>query len=48
MEAIKTMPPMERPREKLMLYAANHLSDQELIAILLGTGTPKVPFASNM
>ena len=27
-----------KPREKLMLYGAQHLSDKELMAILLGTG----------
>lgn len=27
-----------KPREKLMLYGAQHLKDQELLAILLGTG----------
>ncbi len=27
-----------KPREKLMLYGAGHLTDKELLAILLGTG----------
>ena len=27
-----------KPREKLMLYGAQHLTDKELLAILLGTG----------
>ena len=27
-----------KPREKLLLYGAGHLSDKELLAILLGTG----------
>lgn len=43
MEAIKNMPPMDRPREKLMQHGVKSLSDEELIAILLGSGTPKVP-----
>ncbi|MFI5161950.1 MAG: UPF0758 domain-containing protein [Sphingobacteriales bacterium] len=43
MEAIKNMPPMDRPREKLIMHGAKALTDQELIAILLGSGTPKVP-----
>ena len=34
---------MERPREKLAVCGVHVLSDQELIAILLGSGTPKVP-----
>jgi DNA repair protein RadC len=43
MEQIKSMPPMERPREKLQHQGAQSLSDQEILAILLGSGTPKVP-----
>jgi len=43
MEQIKSMPVLERPREKLQSNGAKTLSDQELIAILLGSGTPKVP-----
>lgn len=34
---------MERPREKLQYQGVNALSDEELLAILLGSGTPKVP-----
>jgi len=43
MEQIKSMPLMERPREKLRFNGVQSLSDQELLAILLGSGTPKVP-----
>ena len=37
------MPPIERPREKLQMQGAKALSDAELLAILLGSGTPQVP-----
>lgn len=43
MDNIKNLPPMERPREKLQFRGATALSDQELLAILLGSGTPQVP-----
>ena len=33
-------PLQERPREKLLKYGANQLSNAELLAILLGSGTP--------
>jgi DNA repair protein RadC len=36
---IKDWSPEDRPREKLMLKGTSALSDAELIAILLGTGT---------
>ena len=36
---IKEMNEKERPREKLNLYGANNLSDEELLAIILKTGT---------
>lgn len=36
---IKDLPPLERPREKLLAYGADKLSDAELIAILIGSGT---------
>jgi DNA repair protein RadC len=36
---IKDWPPGERPRERLSRAGARHLSDAELIAILLGRGT---------
>jgi len=43
MEKIKNLPPMERPREKLQYQGVAALSDEELLAIFLGSGTPKVP-----
>lgn len=43
MENIKNIPIMERPREKLLQQGAQSLSDEELLAILLGSGTPKYP-----
>lgn len=36
---IKDLPKDERPREKLLKYGADKLSDAELLAILLRTGT---------
>ncbi len=41
MKKIKDMPLQDRPREKLLQKGADALSDQELIAILLGKGTEK-------
>ena len=38
-KTIKDLPEDERPREKLLKYGADKLSDTELIAILLRTGT---------
>lgn len=38
MAKIKEMPKIERPREKLLKYGPNKLSDVELLAILLGNG----------
>jgi len=35
---IKTMPPEERPREKLLSCGAAYLSDVELMAVMLGSG----------
>ena len=35
---IKTMPPEERPREKLLSCGASYLSDVELMAVMLGSG----------
>jgi DNA repair protein RadC len=46
MERIKNLPPTERPREKLQFDGASSLTDQELLAILLGSGTPQVPVNS--
>lgn len=43
MERIKNLPPMDRPREKLQTQGPKALSDAELLAILLGSGTPQVP-----
>jgi DNA repair protein RadC len=39
-KSIKSIPKHERPREKLMAKGAKVLSDQELLAVLLGKGTP--------
>ncbi|MEG8945756.1 RadC family protein [Rosettibacter firmus] len=39
MSRVKELPPDDRPREKLILRGAQSLSDAELIAILLRTGT---------
>jgi len=43
MEQIKSLPLMERPREKLIYKGAGALPDEELLAILLGSGTAKYP-----
>ncbi|MEY4284617.1 MAG: hypothetical protein RL111_1292 [Pseudomonadota bacterium] len=37
---IAQLPPTLQPREKLLRWGASALSDAELLAILLGTGTP--------
>jgi DNA repair protein RadC len=39
MTLIKEMPALERPRERMRLVGANRLSNSELLAVLLGTGT---------
>ncbi len=39
---VKEMQPDEQPREKLMRYGADSLSDSELLAILIRTGTRKM------
>lgn len=39
---IKSWSPEDRPREKLLLKGNQALSDAELIAILIGSGTPKL------
>ena len=36
---IKSLPTLERPREKAFRYGINSLADHELIAILIGSGT---------
>ena len=41
MKKIKEMPQFERPREKLLKQGASFLSDQELLAVILGKGTQK-------
>jgi DNA repair protein RadC len=39
MTSLATVPPDARPRERLAAVGADHLSDAELLAIVLGTGT---------
>src|SRR5947209_14106683 len=39
---IDQIPPHDRPREKLMAKGPGALSDQELLAVLLGSGTPVI------
>ena len=39
-KAIHDIPEADRPREKLLRKGAKSLSDQELLAVLLGKGTP--------
>lgn len=41
MKKIKDLPAHERPREKLLAKGAEALSDQELLAIILGKGSQK-------
>jgi DNA repair protein RadC len=41
MKKIKDLPKNERPREKLLEKGARTLSDQELLAVMLGRGTQK-------
>src|SRR5690625_8023616 len=36
---IKDVPKEDRPREALLQFGPSHLSNQELLAILLGSGT---------
>src|SRR5690625_2513055 len=38
---MKDVPKEERPRERLIKYGENYLSNQELLAILIGSGTKK-------
>ena len=38
--SINQIPEADRPREKLLSKGARALSDQELLAVLLGKGTP--------
>ena len=39
---IKSWSPEDRPREKMLLKGTTALSDAELVAILIGSGTPKL------
>lgn len=41
--AIHQIPVSERPRERMQLYGSLSLSDQELLAILLGSGSSTMP-----
>ncbi len=41
MPTIRELPPSERPRERLLHAGPQQLSDQELLAVLLGRGTAK-------
>ena len=41
-KSIKTWEEKDRPREKLMLQGKESLTDAELLAILIGSGTPQV------
>lgn len=41
MPTIKDLPQAERPRERLINYGPQQLSDQDLLAVLLGRGTAK-------
>lgn len=43
MENIRELPPMERPREKLRYQGPASLSDAELLAVILGSGTKGLP-----
>ncbi|MDR0469670.1 MAG: DNA repair protein RadC [Peptococcaceae bacterium] len=36
---VKSMPSFQRPRERLLTYGAGQLTDQELLAILIGSGS---------
>lgn len=38
MVKLKSLPKSERPREKLIVKGPQNLKDEELLAILLGTG----------
>lgn len=41
--ALAGLPPDERPRERLARHGATALSDRELVAVLLGTGSRQKP-----
>ncbi len=38
MKSIKELPPEQRPREKMLQHGASHLSDLELLMLLIGRG----------
>ena len=38
---IKDIPVLERPRERLIEYGPKNISNEELLAILIKTGTKK-------
>jgi len=38
---IKDVPKEDRPRERMLSYGGSHLTNQELLALLLGSGTQK-------
>jgi DNA repair protein RadC len=38
MDRIKEIPPWDRPREKLLKHGPSFLSDEELVALILGSG----------
>ena len=40
---IKKLPEADRPREKMLRNGVEHLSDVELLAVMLGTGTKEKP-----
>jgi DNA repair protein RadC len=40
MKKVKDLPKNEHPREKLLEKGAQFLSDHELLAVILGKGTP--------
>ena len=41
-QRISDIPEQDRPREKLLRKGASAFSDQELLAVLLGKGTPRM------
>ena len=41
-KSIRDIPKRDRPREKLLAKGAAALSDQELLAVLLGKGTARM------
>ena len=42
MTKFKEIPNEEKPRERLLLYGKNNLSNEELLMIILKTGTKKL------